>query len=277
MSFNKVTHIAAMPKVRRWFLKPHRPFEERNRMTLNLHKDKRLKLGIRSPHPGQFSVPPMEPDPEIVTKERKLPSLSESLPPYRKYSQETIDSIQKFETYYDPLFNPHLLEERHKVNPDEEPFNAIYADSKSESSNQYTKVRNITTTELWDYVERLAKIKIAPRPEPRKPNEPIKPMASGYVPPPEVPPDLPYFIARTRNHILPVYYFLDSNPEKCHTIVKQVTGDLWQLEKDLRAHLETVTNSKRRILTSVQETDERILFRGRYIHEIVDWLHAQGF
>lgn len=262
---------------RRFYSKTVRPFEERNRAVLDQHKNKRLNLALRLDKPNQFAAPEPLPEPKVVTKERKLPSLIESALPYWKYSKEAIDRIKNYETFYDPLFNPHLYDEANKVNPDEEPFDAIYADSKSEGAKEYTNVRSVKSSELWDYVERLARIKIAPQPRRRKANEPITPMPSGYVPPPETPPDLPYFVARTRNHLLPVYYSLHSDPNKCATIVKQVTGDLWKLEEDLRNHLEALNDNKRRILTSVQETDERILFRGRHIHQVVDWLHAQGF
>lgn len=260
------------------FGKPKRTFEDRNRAILERYDNLRLKLA--SPDggiPNKWKVPELPPKPTVIKKERKLESLAETMPPYHKYSEQEIESFDKHGTYYDPLFNPHLHEERNRVNPDEEPFNAIYADSKSESANEYTKVRNITTPELWEYVERLAKIKVAPLPDRRKAGEPPTPMPSGFMPPPESPPDLPYFVPRTRNYLLPVYYHLDNDPEKCSTIVKQVTGDLWQLEEDLRTHLESLNKTNRRILTSVLETDDRVCFRGRYLHQVVDWLHAQGF
>lgn len=227
--------------------------------------------------PDQWDIPKPPPDPNIKTIERKLPSMAESKLPYQPYSDTDIKSMQEFGTFYDPLFNPHLHEERNRVNPDEEPFNAIYADSKSETANEYTKVRNITTPELWSYVKKLARIRRAPEIKRRKADEPITPMPSGFIPPPENPPDLPYFVARTRNFLLPVYYNLDSDPENCYTVVRKVTGDLWQLENDLRTYLESLTNSKRRILTSVHETDERVSFRGKYLQQVAKWLHEKGF
>lgn len=279
MSSLNLNRIALQVIQRRFFVKKVRPFEERMRQTLNLHKDKRLVLARRKEkRPDQYNLPKQQPDPTVVTLERKLPSLASSSLPYKKYSDEAIKKLDQFETYYDPMFNPHLYEERHKVDPNEEPFNAIYTDSQSEAAKDYTKVRNITSPELWEHVERLARIKVAPMPKPRKANEPIKPMPSGYVPPPESPPDLPYFIARTRNYLLPVYYRLHSDPNECVTIIKQAQGDLWQLEEDLRTHLESLeAANKQRIITSVEETEAQILLRGKWLHETVDWLHAQGF
>lgn len=261
------------------FITKHKPtYEERNRVVLNAHKRKRLVMAkYLDGKPDQWDLPRPPIEPTVLTKERKLPKLSEASPPYKKYSNEDIKNIENFETFYDPLFNPHLHEEKHKVDPDQEPFNAIYTDSQSEAANEYTKVRNITTPELWSYVERLARITIAPEPKRRKDGEPIVPMPSGFVPPPENPPDLPYFVPRTRNHILPVYYHMDSVPEKCYTMVKQVTGDLWQLEEDLRTHLQSIGHTDEKILSSVHETDARVLFRGKHLHQVVDWLHSQGF
>lgn len=256
--------------------KKPRPFEERNKMILEAHRQKKLVLADRTEKPDQFQVKEMKPDPVLIKKELKLPNLSETKPFYQKYSDEDIKEIQT-STWYDPLFNPHLHEQRNKINPNEEPFDAIYVDSKSELANEYTKVRNITTPQLWEYVERLARIKIPPMPDRRKPGEPINKTPSGFVPPPEECPDLPYFIPRTRNYLLPVYYNLNSDPEKCYTIVKQIVGDLWKLEEDLRTYLEAISKTKKRILTSVQETDGRILLRGRHLHQVVSWLHEKGF
>ena len=262
---------------RRFFSKTVRPFEERNKFVLNQHKHKRLVLARRAEKPNQFVLPKPPIEPEVRTVERKLPPLVEQQPPYKKYTQEEIDRYEGYGTYYDPLFNPHLYDKVHQVNPDEEPFNAIYADSQAEEAKEFTKVRNITTPELWDFVERLARIKMAPLPQRRKAGEPVKPLPSGFVPPPETPPDLPYFIARTRNHLVPVYYNLHKDPVNCYTIIRKVSGDIWKLEEDLRTHLESLNEKRQKILSSVHETDECVLFRGRYVHQVVDWLHEKGF
>lgn len=260
------------------FGNPKPTYEERNRVILNLYKKRRLELATPiEGRPMQFEPKPLPAEPEVVVKERKLPSLVESASPYQKYSQENIDGIKNYETFYDPLFNPHLHEERHRVNPDEEPFSAIYSDSKSEAAHEYTSVRDITTPILWDYVERLARIKIAPQPRLRKAGEPIVALPSGFIPPPETPPDLPYFVPRTRNYLLPVYYKLHNDPEECYTMIKLVSGDLWKLAEDVRIHLESLDECKQKILTGVQETDARIMFRGRWVHQVVDWLHNKGF
>lgn len=260
------------------FHKPPRSFEDRNRATLELYKDRRLKLSepiIGKPH--QFRKPELEKEPRVERRERKLLPLAEEYHQYDKHSEEDIKNIEYLGDYYDPLFNPHLHEKRHSVDPNEEPFNAIYKDSQSEGAQQYTKVRDITNPELWAYVERLQRIQIAPLPGTRKANEQVKPMPSGYVPPPESPPDLPYFVMRTRNYLLPVYYHLDDEPDKCYTTVTKVSGDLWKFEQDVRTFLQSLGHYKRRILSSVHETDGTVSFRGKHLHEVVDWLHEKGF
>lgn len=262
---------------KRFFVKSTRPWQDRMKLELARYRSRRLKLALRVDNkPDQFTRPQYEKDPIMKTVERKLPSLAESRLPYDEYSKDAIDRLNHFETFYDPNFNPHLYEERNRVDPNEEPFNAIYADNES-GGEEYTRVRNITTPELWEHVENLARTKVNPEIRRRKADEPIEPTPSGWVPPPEQPPDLPYFIARTRNHLLPVYYYLHSDPNECSTILKRITGDLWKLEEDLRGHLEGLLSNKRRILTSVHETDGRILFRGRHLHEVVNWLHQNGF
>jgi len=225
----------------------------------------------------QYEIEPLPVEPTLVKNERKLPSMKDSALPYEKLSAKEIEERQDLGTYFDPLFNPHLHEERNRVNPDEEPFNAIYTDSTSEAAQEYTKVRNITTPELWEYVERLARIKVAPVPELRKAGEEVYALPSGFVPPPETYPDLPYFVPRTRNYLLPVYYFVNKDPTQNMTVIKQVSGELWKLEEDLRTHLEKISGSKKRILSAVLETDAMVTFRGRHVHQVVEWLYAQGF
>lgn len=254
---------------------PKRTYEDRNRKVLNAHKDKHLALADFASRPAQFKLPKAPPEPRIMTKERKLLPLHEELPPYAEYPDKA--GPPEINDYYDPLFNPHLHDGRYKVDPEEEPFSSIYVDSKSEEANEFTRVRNIATPDLWEYVERLKRIKTPPEPVRRRDGEPIRQLPSGIVPPPENPPNLPYHISRTRNYLLPVYYFLDDEPEKCYTTVKLITGDIWKLEEDLRGHLECLHNERSRILTSVQETDGRVLFRGRHLHEIVNWLYMKGF
>lgn len=264
---------------RRFFVKSTRPWQDRLKPELDRYKSRRLKMAYQlvDKKPNQFVRPALEKEPIIKTKERKLLSLAESRLPYAEYSQKEINAINNFETWYDPNFNPHLHEERNRVDPSEEPFSAIYADEQTKDDDQYTSVRNITSPELWSCVEDLKRQILNPPVRLRKPGEPIEPMPSGWVPPPEQPPDLPYFIARTRGRLLPVYYYLHSDQDSCRTIVKKITGDLWKLEEDLRIHLESLLDNKQRILTSVQEPDGVVVFKGRYLHQIVDWLHKQGF
>lgn len=254
-----------------------RDYEYKNRLALKAHEHRNLKLADQSDKPLQFEKLSLEEKPKVLTVERKLPSLAKTSPPYQKWSNESIEEYNKFETFYDPMFNADLLSDRDKVNPEEEPFNAIYADSKSDAAHEYTKVRNITTPELWQYVERLARYKISPQIPKRKLGEPVKTLPSGFVPPCESPPDLPYFVPRTRTHLLPVYYKLHSDPGKSYTLVKHVSGDLWKLEEDLRTYLQSLHPDGDRILTSVQETDDQVQFRGRHLHQVVDWLHSKGF
>lgn len=228
-----------------------------------------------SQKPAQWSLPKAPIEPTVLSKERKLLPLHEELPSYANYTKK-YDQLEE-EEFFDPLFNPHLHEGRNKVDPNEEPFSSIYIDSNTDEAREFTDVRNIATPALWEYVERLSRITTPPEPVRRKDGEPMRPLPSGLVPPPENPPDLPYHICRTRNHLLPVYYHLDEDPDDCYTTVKQLTGDIWQFEQDLRSHLEGLLKDGSRILTSVQETDGRVLFKGRHLNEIVNWLYMKGF
>lgn len=256
-----------------------RKFEDRNYQFLHEHDDKKLKLTkpIKG-KPLQFELLDQSKKSRIIdkTNDVEMLDLHQERPPYHQYTEEDMKDLQNYGTFFDPLFNPHLHEERNKVDPKQEPFNSIFADSET-GRDEYTKVRNITSPELWAHVLNLARITLPPKPKMRKKGEPIQAMPSGFVPPPEVMPDLPYAVPRTRNYLLPVYYFVSDDSEKCQTLIKQVSGDLWQLEHDLRVYLEEIKQSETRIMTSVQEADGRVAFRGRHLKEIVSWLHEKGF
>lgn len=252
----------------------------RQRVVLDQHKNRKLKLATEmGPGPAQFHFEEEPMKEEIIVKrDRKLNRLQDELPSYNMYYDQEYKDEKNKSIYYDPQFNPHLHEERYRVDPDDEPFNAIYAgNEQTEGGQQYTNVKNVTTPELWSFVELLARHKIAPEIPTRKLGEPIKPMPSGYVPPPDTAPDLPYFVARTRNHLLPVYYGLSKDPDECMTYVKNVMGDMWLFEEQLRKHLESLNPTQGKLVSTVREPDEMVGFRGKHLHQVVDWLHHQGF
>ncbi|RWS16583.1 39S ribosomal protein L49-like protein [Dinothrombium tinctorium] len=170
-----------------------------------------------------------------------------------------------------------------EANPNEAPFDEIYADGPNRGNFTEVEVLTAKRPELWFWVERLLKTNISPNPVRTDQTSP-----TGYVPPPEQPPNLPYFVARTRSKLLPVYkvvqgenyQFPDKQPKikrgpEVFTQIQRIDGDLRQLERDLRGWLEQ--KHSKRILSAVNEYKGTLKLAGDFVFDVVRWLEEQGF
>ncbi|KAF5886008.1 39S ribosomal protein L49, mitochondrial, partial [Clarias magur] len=79
----------------------------------------------------------------------------------------------------------------------------------------------IESTDEFCFVERL----IPPARVPPPPRH-AGPAPSGWTPPSETPPSLPYTIRRSRMHNVPVYSDIKHGNQKS-TVVRKVEGDIW--------------------------------------------------
>uniref|UniRef100_A0A131XGN5 Large ribosomal subunit protein mL49 n=1 Tax=Hyalomma excavatum TaxID=257692 RepID=A0A131XGN5_9ACAR len=138
----------------------------------------------------------------------------------------------------------------------------------SEASEKYTKVEEVPGH--WHYVERLLPLKAVP--EPPK-HEGVTP--SGWRPPPSQPPQLAYFVPRTRNHMLPVYLRKEIRGPRFITQVKHVEGDVWALHNDLKEYLESLAGKE--VLSQVHELGSYVGYKGAYVEEVKEWLYNKGF
>lgn len=121
----------------------------------------------------------------------------------------------------------------------------------------------------WKYVEQLINTGVVPTPI-FKAEYP-----SGWVPPdPEKYKKLPYFVERTRNHMVPVYLNIAFHGLRRHTLLKNIEGDIWKLEKDLHDLIEQ--RAKKRIYSRINEMNRRIVFKGDYVTLIQKHLIAIG-
>uniref|UniRef100_A0A668A9J3 Large ribosomal subunit protein mL49 n=1 Tax=Myripristis murdjan TaxID=586833 RepID=A0A668A9J3_9TELE len=89
----------------------------------------------------------------------------------------------------------------------------------------------VESTEEYKFVERL----IPPTRVPTPPKH-DGPAPSGWLPPAEAPPALPYMIRRSRMHNIPVYTDVSYGTRKT-TLVRKVEGDIWSLERDVKQFL----------------------------------------
>lgn len=125
------------------------------------------------------------------------------------------------------------------------------------------------STEEYKFVERL----IPPSRVPAPPKH-AGPTPSGWVPPAQSPPPLPYMIRRSRMHNIPVYTDLTHGNRKT-TLVRKVEGDIWALEKDVKQHLKEVTGKE--LPTQVNEVTMTLKVKGHFDKELKDWLTGRGF
>ncbi|XP_064603513.1 large ribosomal subunit protein mL49-like [Liolophura sinensis] len=123
--------------------------------------------------------------------------------------------------------------------------------------------------EEFKFVERLLPNYVIPDP----PKHEEYPTPSGWVPPAENIPDLPYSVRRTRHHNLPVYFELRGNRKL--TKVRGIYGDIWAFEADLRAYLEEKAGKK--LYTQVHEVARLVRVKGSFVENTSDFLVQQGF
>lgn len=127
----------------------------------------------------------------------------------------------------------------------------------------------LESTEEYKFVERL----IPPSRVPAPPKH-AGPTPSGWTPPADSPPPLPYMIRRSRMHNIPVYTDQTCGSRRT-TLVRKVEGDIWALEKDVKQYLQEVTG--RELPTQVNEVTMTLKVKGHFDKELKEWLTNKGF
>ncbi|NWR95361.1 RM49 protein, partial [Furnarius figulus] len=124
------------------------------------------------------------------------------------------------------------------------------------------------STAEFVFVERL----LPPTHIPNPPQHPKYPTPSGWSPPTGPSPDLPYFVRRSRHHNLPVYLEVRKGGNRKITTLRGVRGDLWALERDLRAFLGVPE-----LPVQVNEVTGTLRLKGHWGTELRQWLLQKGF
>ncbi|XP_070767003.1 large ribosomal subunit protein mL49 [Enoplosus armatus] len=127
----------------------------------------------------------------------------------------------------------------------------------------------LESTDEYKFVERL----IPPSRVPAPPKH-AGPTPSGWNPPADSPPPLPYMIRRSRMHNIPVYTDFTHGSRRT-TLVRKVEGDIWALEKDVKQYLREVTG--RELPTQVNEVTMTLKVKGYFDKELKEWLTSKGF
>ncbi|XP_028917250.1 39S ribosomal protein L49, mitochondrial [Ornithorhynchus anatinus] len=122
----------------------------------------------------------------------------------------------------------------------------------------------------YRFVERL----IPPMAVPRPPPHPGYPTPSGWRPPSDPPPDLPYFIRRSRMHNVPVYTDV-THGNRQMTVIRKVEGDIWALQRDVEEFLSPLMGKTP--VTQVNEMTGTLRIKGFWDQQLKDWLLEKGF
>lgn len=135
--------------------------------------------------------------------------------------------------------------------------------------NQQPNVQIVHNPPEWKYVERVLRGPLIPKPT-EKPEYP-----SGWRPQSVDVTTAPYFIKRSKNHMLPVYLKITYRGTKRTTIIKNIQGDIWLLEKELRRFLENYTGKLIRM--RVHEFAGKIFIHNDYVNLVAERLTKKGF
>uniref|UniRef100_A0A8P0PN51 Large ribosomal subunit protein mL49 n=2 Tax=Canis lupus familiaris TaxID=9615 RepID=A0A8P0PN51_CANLF len=80
----------------------------------------------------------------------------------------------------------------------------------------------VESVDEYQFVERL----LPPTSIPEPPKHEHYPTPSGWQPPRDPPPNLPYFVRRSRMHNIPVYKDI-THGNRQMTVIRKVEGDIW--------------------------------------------------
>ncbi|OWR50820.1 putative 39S ribosomal protein L49 [Danaus plexippus plexippus] len=121
----------------------------------------------------------------------------------------------------------------------------------------------------WGYVERLLPLETVPQIKPKES------YPSGWIAPKEEAKNLPYYIARNKNHQIPIYLEIGYRGQRKITKIKKIEGDIWLMNDLIKDYLKNKCN--RYIETRVHEIGKFIDVKGDYVNILIDWAHSQGF
>lgn len=98
---------------------------------------------------------------------------------------------------------------------------------------------------------------------------------SGWIEPKEEAKKLPYFILRTKNHLLPIYLNLSERGARKISLIKKIEGDIWYMNDEIKLYLKN--KHKKYIETRVHEFAKFIEVKGDYVIDLQQWAYSKGF
>lgn len=85
----------------------------------------------------------------------------------------------------------------------------------------------------------------------------------------------PYFVRRSRNHMIPVYLTISHRGFRRLTTIRHVMGDIWLFIEELKKFLEKELGHS--VGYKVDEVGCKVVLRGDYCHLSEQFLRDKGF
>ncbi|XP_045710918.1 39S ribosomal protein L49, mitochondrial [Phyllostomus hastatus] len=128
----------------------------------------------------------------------------------------------------------------------------------------------VESVDEYQFVERLLPATSIPKP----PKHEHYPTPSGWQPPRDPAPNLPYFVRRSRMHNIPVYKDI-THGNRQMTVIRKVEGDIWALQKDVEDFLSPLLGKTP--ITQVNEVTGTLRIKGYFDQQLKAWLLEKGF
>lgn len=97
----------------------------------------------------------------------------------------------------------------------------------------------------------------------------------GWKPQEENLADRPYFISRTKNHMFPCYLKISNLKTRKTTVLRNIKGDIWLLEKEIKEFL--TPQFFQPIRSQVNEFAGYIRINGDYVNAVKYFLEQKGY
>ncbi|KAH8265148.1 hypothetical protein KR044_004147, partial [Drosophila immigrans] len=149
-------------------------------------------------------------------------------------------------------------------------FSSFRSSREVQPLEEYPEVEIAHNPPEWKFVERLLPPPTVPQPVARSA------YPSGWLPQTADGATDGWFVARTKNHMVPVYLHTRHRGQRRVTVVRRVQGDIWALEREVRQVVERSRGGKV-CATRVNELSGQIHVHGDYVDVLREHLKSKGF
>lgn len=147
-------------------------------------------------------------------------------------------------------------------------YSSFQSSHKVRPLEEYPDVEVVKDPKLWKFVEDILPQSMVPKLIPKAE------YPTTWQPPKQDRPDGDYFVARTKNHMIPVYLDTSHRGTRRITTIRKIQGNLWTLEKEI---CELVKKNGRRYAGRVNEMSGILTVHGDHVVTVRKFLMEKGF